>query len=104
MEWATSISSTQHTTLKATPAQLVFSRYVLLNIKFIADWDSIRLRKQNQVDTHTVGENRLRIQHDYAVGDKVLITDKGIHRRLNCNTKGPYEISQIHATSTVCVS
>ena len=72
--------------------------------KFIADWESIRLRKQNQVDTNSVRENRLRVHHDYAVGDKVLITDKGIHRRLNCNTRGPYEISQIHANSTVCVS
>ena len=62
------------TTLQATPAQLLFSRDMLLNIKFLADWESIWLRKQNQVDTNTVRENRLRVEHDYAVCDKVLLT------------------------------
>ena len=41
--WA--IRSTHRSTLKASPAQLVFNRDMLLNIKFIADWESIRLRK-----------------------------------------------------------
>ena len=63
-----------------------------MNIEFIADWEAIRLRKQKQVNTNTARENRLRVDHDYAVGDKVLITDKDIHRKLNCPTKGPYEI------------
>ena len=39
------IHSTHHSTLKVSPAQLVFNRDMLLNIKFIADWESIRLRK-----------------------------------------------------------
>ena len=100
--WA--IRSTHHTTLQATPAQLVFSRDMLLNIKFLADWEAIRLRKQKQVDTNTARENRLRVDHDYAVGDKVLLTDKDVNRKLNCPTKGPYEIKQVYTNGTVRVS
>ena len=36
--------------MKASLAQLVFNRDMLLNIKFIADWETIRLRKQKDVD------------------------------------------------------
>ena len=75
----------------------------MLNIKFIADWEAIRLRKQKQVNKDTEKENSLRVDHDYAVGDKVLITNKDIDRKLNCPTKGPYEIVQIYTNGTVCV-
>ena len=77
---------------------------MLLNIKFLADWETIRLRKQKQVDTSTARENRFRVDHDYAVGDKVLLTDKDVHRKLNCPTKGPYEITQVYTNGTVRVS
>ena len=52
--WA--IRSTHHSTLKASPAQLVFNRDMLLNIKFIADWETIRLRKQKDVDRNNERE------------------------------------------------
>ena len=42
--WA--ICGTHHTTLQATPGQLVFGRDMLLNLKFVADWEAIKLRKQ----------------------------------------------------------
>ena len=62
---------------------------MLLNIKFIDEWEAIRLRKQKHVDANTTRENRLRVDHDYTVEDKVLTTDKEIHKKLNCHTKGP---------------
>ena len=83
--WA--IRSTHHTTLQASPAQLVFGRDMLLDMKFLADWEAIRLRKQKDVDKNNSKENSLRVPHDYQVGDKVLVTDKDIHRKLNCPTK-----------------
>ena len=42
--WA--IYCTHHTTLQTSLVQLVFNQDILLNIKFIADWEAIRLRKQ----------------------------------------------------------
>ena len=38
------IYSTHHTTLQVTPDQLVFGRDMLLNLKFVADWEAIKLR------------------------------------------------------------
>ena len=99
--WA--IRSTHHSTLKASPAQLVFNRDMLLNVKFIADWEMIRLRKQKDVDKNNARENSLRVDHDYHIGDKVLVTDQDIHRKLNCPTKGPYNIIQIYTNGTVRV-
>ena len=45
---ACGIGSTHVTTLQVSLAQAVFSRDMLFNIKFIADWESIRLRKQKK--------------------------------------------------------
>ena len=38
--WA--ICSTHHTTLQATPGQLVFGRDMLLNLKFVADPNKLK--------------------------------------------------------------
>ena len=48
-------------------------------------------------------ENSLRVDHDYHIGDKVLVTDNDIHRKLNCPTKGPYNIIQVYTNGTVRV-
>ena len=61
VSWA--ICSTHHSTLKASPAQLVFNRDMLLNIKFIADWETIRLRIQKDVDRNNERENSLRVEN-----------------------------------------
>ena len=45
--WA--ICSTHHTTLQATPGQLVFGRDMLLNLKFVAHWE----KYSSQVMTFT---------------------------------------------------
>ena len=41
--WA--IHSLYHTTMKATPGQLVFNQYMLFDIRFNPDWENIRKRK-----------------------------------------------------------
>jgi hypothetical protein len=45
---AYAIRSTFHTTLKATPGQLVFGRDVVLPIKFMADWGAIEQHRQKE--------------------------------------------------------
>jgi hypothetical protein len=46
---AYAIRRTFHTTLKATPGQLVFGRDMVLPIKFMADWGSIEQQSQKEV-------------------------------------------------------
>jgi hypothetical protein len=42
--WA--IRSTYHTTLQATPGQLVFGRDMILGVQHVANWNNIRQHKQ----------------------------------------------------------
>jgi hypothetical protein len=46
---AYAIHSTLHTTLKATPVQLVFGRDLVLNITFMVDWGAIEQQHQKEM-------------------------------------------------------
>ena len=46
---AFAIRATYHTTLQATPAQLVYGRDMLLPIKFNANWAQIKMRRQQEI-------------------------------------------------------
>jgi hypothetical protein len=67
---AYAIRSTLHTTLKATPGQLVFGRDMVLPIKYMADWGTIGQQRQKEMGRNNRRENASRISHDYKVGDK----------------------------------
>ena len=67
------IRSTYHTTLQASPGQLVFGRDMVLNIQHIANWRAIAERKQKLINQNNERENKKRISHQYQIGDKVLL-------------------------------
>ena len=67
------IRSTWHTTLKASPGQLVFGRDMALNIKHVADWNHIHQRRRQIASNNNRRENSRRVPHQYEVGDKVLM-------------------------------
>lgn len=62
-----------HTTLHATPCQLVFGRDQLFNIKFEANWENICGQKQILINKNTELENKKRRAYDYRVGQNVLV-------------------------------
>ena len=64
---------TYHTTLQASPMQLVFGRDGILNIKHVADWEHIRQRKQLKINHNNKRENMRRNNHQYKVGEKILV-------------------------------
>ena len=49
--------ATIHTTLQASPSQLVFGRDAMLNMEFEADWATIRTRKQKRINENNKREN-----------------------------------------------
>ena len=55
------VRSTYHTTLQATPMQVVFGRDALLNIKVEADWNLIRNRKQELINKNNLRDNKAHI-------------------------------------------
>ena len=95
------VNSTVHTTLRATPSQLVFGRDALLNVAFQADWEAIRQRKQRLINLNNKRENVKRREYTYTVGQQVDV-------RLDPNRKhgedffqGPYTVSRVYDNGTV---
>jgi transposase InsO family protein len=94
------IRSTYHTTLQATPGQLVFGRDMIFPIEHIADWQLIKNRKQIMIDRNNAKENLKRIDYDYRAGEKVLIFTPDPNK-MEQPREGPYEIVQVHTNGTV---
>jgi hypothetical protein len=95
------IRSTYHTTLQATPGQLVFGKDMLLSIPFRADWAQIKIRKQGLINKGFLRENASRIQHKYKVGDRVLLDKPGLLRKSTQPRRGPHPVTKIYQNSTV---
>ena len=100
---AYAIRNTYHTTLNATPGQLVFGRDMLLPMSFKANWAQIALRKQELINKSNKKENKKRLHHEYKVGDKVLLEKGGIQQKMAAPREGPYEITKVSTNGTVCI-
>ena len=81
--------------------QLVFGRDAILIIKHVADWEHIRQRKQLRINHNNKRENMRRNNHQYKVGDKILV-----NRKKNCKHRlefmVPFPITEINDNGTVC--
>ena len=92
--------ATIHTTLNASPSQLVFGRDAILNTRFEANWETIRQRKQARIDYNNKRENAKRIAHTYRVNDKVMLRDKApdeVDNKFGSpEWEGPYHIVEIN--------
>jgi hypothetical protein len=86
---AFAIRSTYHTTLEATPAQLVFGRDMILPVQFQADCNAIQQRRQRIINKSNERENKTRIAHEYKVGDKVTRHRHGKQPKLRTRKDGP---------------
>ena len=93
--------ATVHTTLNASPSQLVFGRDAIMNTRFEADWQTIRDRKQRRIDYNNRKENEKRIAHKYGVNDKVLLRDQNDITNKFGETEwtGPFRIVEINKDS-----
>ena len=97
--WA--IRSSYNTTTNATPAQLVFGRDMIFNLKSLINWKALSLRRQKLIDKANIRENRQRIDYDYAVDQMVYVKNDGIQQKLSSPKNGPYRITDIYTNGTV---
>ena len=95
------VNSTVHTTMRATPTQLVFGRDALLNISFQADWELIRQRKQRMINLNNARENQTRRDYTYSVGQQVMIRLDPNRKHGEDYFKGPFTVSQVNDNGTV---
>jgi hypothetical protein len=95
------IRATFHTTLQATPAQLVFGREAIMYTKFEANWHLIKI-KQNLIQTNNKKENKKRLFHEYKVNNCVLSKSKpSLAKFSQFIWDGPYEIVKVNDNGTV---
>ena len=80
--------------------QLVFGWDAILNIKHVADWEHIRQRKQLRINHNNMQENMRRNNHQYKVGDKILVNRKK-NSKHELEFMGPFPITQINDNGTV---
>jgi len=98
------LRATYHTTLQATPTELVFDRDAMLNVKFEANGQLIKQRKQKRIHKDNLRENNKRIPHEYKVGDKVLYQNLTKSKYGENPYSGPYIVQQVNNNGTVHLS
>ena len=93
--------ATVHTTLKASPMQLVFGRDAMFNIPFIADWTNIRKQKQRVIEKNNDRENKRRRTHQYSAGDKVLVEARITDKYSEPTWNGPHSVIRVNDNGTL---
>ena len=56
-----------------SPAWLVFGMDMIFRQKIIIDWEQVKQLHRQQATQNNEKENRHRIEHDFKVGDLVLV-------------------------------
>jgi hypothetical protein len=101
---AFALRATHHSSLLASPGQLVFGRDMFFPTRFVANWDAQRHRLQDRSREDHARENRRRVPHKYKVGDLVLIRrDVGgeVLGKMTKPTFGPFRITRMLVKGTV---
>ena len=93
--------STVHTTMRATPAQLVFGRDAIHNIRFEADWQFIKERRQHVIQQNNKQENAKRKPHTYSIGDTVKVLQHKQRKHGEPLYKGPYDVVAVNDNGTL---
>ena len=97
--WA--IRTTHHTVLQLSPSAAIFGWDMLFDIPYIADWNTVGRRRQSTVNRDAERINKKCLDHNYTVGQKVLILKDGMLRKAKDRYTGPWTITQVHCNGTV---
>ena len=96
------VRSTYHTTLQATPGQLVFGNDMILNTPLISDWGDIRQLKLKLIEKNNQLENKNRKPSTYIIQDKVLVRNKKGNKYEDPYV-GAYPITQVWKNLNVTI-
>jgi hypothetical protein len=98
---ALAVRATWHSTLQASPMQLVFQRHAFQPISYKPDWELIQARKQAKINKNNQQENSSRIPHEYSVGDKVLVEQVVKTKFSRDKYMGPFQVLEIPGNGTL---
>ena len=97
--WA--IHATVHTTLDATPGQLVFGRDMLFDLSLQADWKNIYEKQKQAHKNSTACKNAEKVKYTYGQKDHVLLDRGIIQHKLNPKRDGPYKVKKVYTNGAV---
>jgi hypothetical protein len=98
---AFAMRATVHTTMRATPMQLVFGRDAILNVRFQADWKYIKERRQKMIIQNNERENARRVPHTYVVGDSVMVEQHQHRKYGQPRYMGPFTVDRVNENGTI---
>ena len=79
----------------------MFGRDAILNIKYEANWQYIKQRKQQLINKNNALENAKRKAHEYKINDKVLVKNPD-NRKFGSNPYiGPFTVVSVRDNGTV---
>ena len=81
--------------------QLVFNRDAIHNVRFEANWQYIKARRQRLIRQNNERENAGRVPHEYKVNDSVMVEQYQHRKYGQPKYKGPYVIDRVNDNGTV---
>ena len=89
------LRATVHITSLYTPTQLAFGRDSILNVRHEANWKLIKEKKQKLINLGNELENKKRLNHEYKIGEKVVLKN-ALKIKFNKDAYvGPYIITDV---------
>ncbi|KAL7484109.1 hypothetical protein ACHAW6_009750 [Cyclotella cf. meneghiniana] len=96
--WA--LHTTTQSNIPYNPGQLTFGMDMIFCQKIKVDWQLLKEKRRLQAIVNNDKENRNRRQHEYKVGNLVLIVEPKYERtrkaKLSSPTNGPFEIIHVY--------
>ncbi len=83
--------------------QLVFNRDAIHNVRFEADWQYIKERRQKVIVQNNDRENAARVPYTYTVGQQVMIEQYQHRKYGEPRFKGPYTVDTVNDNGTIRV-
>ena len=80
--------------------QFIFGRDKILPIKHMVDLELIRQKNQTQINKDNIRKNRHSVDHDYKVGDNVMLTKHTAYKYETPYT-GPFVTTQCYTNDMV---
>ena len=74
------LRATYHSSIAASPGQLVFGRNMVINSIYLANWKNLATRRQTQIHHNNVSKNKSCISHDYNINDLVYIHKSAVEQ------------------------
>ena len=88
-----------------SPAEMASGHDMLLQQRVVTDWENIKEKRRAQAEKNNSKENKGRVQHEYKVGDLVLLVTPAYERKnqvkISSPTAGPYRITKVYNNGTI---